>query len=350
MARLLAIALLALATAAALVAPPASATLPGRNGALVLVSVDSARDYYAGFVLRVGAGGSPVRRRFVCGYSWIGSGPFHPACARLGGLAISPDGRGVTLLAETYSREADEPLAHAWRVEDLVFGGPERWRWPLAAQPQPGLATLYEYEGLSWSPDGSQLVLARKRKEEYGPGKPDGLHLYDAAGQDRGQLVGGKAREPDWSASGEVAFVDGGDPPLVQGNLYRMRPGRAAVRLTQAGAADPSWSPDATKVAFARGCPLQGTLLTDDPCVYVVRASGGKPRLVARDASEPVWSPDGKQIAFLRPYQPDEASPTGRAVYTIVLKTGRQRRLLSSLDQMEVPGYGAFALAWLARR
>jgi dipeptidyl aminopeptidase/acylaminoacyl peptidase len=342
------------AVGALVVVAPAAATLPGRNGALVLLSVEGGRDYYTGSIVRVGARGRPLRRREVCGYSYVWNGPFHPACSSLDGLALSPDGRGVTLLAGTIAREQDELYTRSVWIEDLAFGGPERWRWPLAAQGPAGVR--YDYSGVAWSSDGRQLLVARNRTppaqtpNDAQRSVPDGIELFDANGQTHGQIVGGGAREPDWSARGEIAFIAGGNPPLRAGDLYRTRPGLPAIRLTTGGASDPSWSPDGTKLAFVRRCPPLRQLITDDPCTYVMRAEGGKPRLLARRASDPVWSPDGTRIALLRPYLPRGQDPntTGRALYVTTPRTGRQRRLTPALDNLDA-GYGASDLTWLTR-
>ena len=274
--------------ALAVVVSPAAATFPGRNGALVLIVVDEYRGDYSADLMRVGASGGPERRRSICGYSWVTHVPLHPECAYVKGLTPSPDGRGVTLVAGTFTRELDDAgTSSAW-VADLQFGGPERWRWPLVPTSEPAA-----HSHPRWSPDGSRLLLARTRQvpsqtpDDDGTEAPDGIELFSAGGQSQGKVLGGDAREPDWSAKGEIAYVRGGRWPLYPGVLYRTRLGGVPARVAKA-AASPSWSSDGAKLAFVRRCPPIRHLLTDDPCTYVVRAKGGKPRLVARKAENPV--------------------------------------------------------------
>ena len=75
--------------------------------------------------------------------------------------------------------------------------------------------------------------------------------------------------------------------------------GSGKVNLTNDPADDftPSWSPDGTKIAFARWDGGSGAE------VYVMNADGtGQTNLTNNpaDDSEPAWSPDGTKIAFTR--------------------------------------------------
>ena len=57
-------------------------------------------------------------------------------------------------------------------------------------------------------------------------------------------------------------------------------------------AADASWSPDGTQLAFTRPRPS-----TED--VVVVNADGTGERVLAANAGLPDWSPDGTKLAFV---------------------------------------------------
>jgi Tol biopolymer transport system component len=73
---------------------------------------------------------------------------------------------------------------------------------------------------------------------------------------------------------------------------------------------DPSWSPDGTKIAFTRSVrDTETNIVTNDPVkppeadVYKMDADGsGQTRLTYSKATEaqPTWSPDGTKIAFTR--------------------------------------------------
>jgi TolB protein len=92
--------------------------------------------------------------------------------------------------------------------------------------------------------------------------------------------------------NGRIAFIR-------DGNVWTMRPdGTGQRQLTTSGTArDPAWSPDGTKIAFARFSPTTGGAYD----IWVMRAGGGgKTRITTHAADEmfPAWSPDGRWIAF----------------------------------------------------
>jgi len=103
----------------------------------------------------------------------------------------------------------------------------------------------------------------------------------------------GAAALPAGAAShfinGKIAFTSTRDG---NSEIYLMNPnGTAQTRLTvdKAEDIDPAWSPDATRIAFAR-----------DEAICVISADGNHERLLTSKGSSrrPSWSPDGKRIAF----------------------------------------------------
>ena len=100
-----------------------------------------------------------------------------------------------------------------------------------------------------------------------------------------------------------VAVVSGTNGKLVvsasDGFIYVMKPdGSDRVRL--ATGTSPAWSPDGTKIAYARGSVGEAYV----EGIYVMNADGSDSRrLTPNDGASyhvPTWSPDGTKIAFSR--------------------------------------------------
>lgn len=66
---------------------------------------------------------------------------------------------------------------------------------------------------------------------------------------------------------------------------------------------DPAWSPDGTKIAYAKWGQNAG--------IYIMNADGSEAHQVYADPQDraPVWSPDGSQIAFYRRYDGNVMKP-----------------------------------------
>ncbi len=91
-------------------------------------------------------------------------------------------------------------------------------------------------------------------------------------------LGGGASAATSSGANGDVAFVRGS-------NVYLASTGSPVIT----GAADPSWSPDGTKLAVSRGGAIETCTVTACAPVALGSATG----------TEPSWSPDGTQIAYV---------------------------------------------------
>ena len=105
-----------------------------------------------------------------------------------------------------------------------------------------------------------------------------------------------------WNASGtRLAFVAAGRTgEMGIQQIFTMAANGSDVRqITQSTAfndSEPAWSPDGTRIAFAKGTPRLGAR-----DIYVVEVATGIETQVTTDVaddSNPTWSPDGRYIAF----------------------------------------------------
>jgi TolB protein len=140
----------------------------------------------------------------------------------------------------------------------------------------------------SWSPDGTKLVTAARRKSETS----EGLYVMNADGTNVRRVTprGREAQYASWSPAGDrIAFTYVGGGGF---DLYTIQPDGSDVRrLTRDGAAGENnwamWSPDGSKIAWGRG-----------DSVWVMNADGSDQRMVTDAGGVPgAWAP-GPFITF----------------------------------------------------
>lgn len=167
----------------------------------------------------------------------------------------------------------------------------------------------------AWSPDGRQIAFTRNEDVgEFMTHTDDDVFVMDADGDDVQQLTperdGRSSGQPAWSPDGrQIAYVhgpsvDSGVPSRFGGLFVMNADGSEVRRLTEGHAdTDPSWSPDGSEIAFTRGVNL-GSPTAANTDIWVTGPTGGAPRRLTRRAhlfeEAPAWSPDGSRIAFAR--------------------------------------------------
>jgi Tol biopolymer transport system component len=181
------------------------------------------------------------------------------------------------------------------------------------------------------------------------PSRFGDLFVMSAEGKDVRRLVRGPLRDPSWSPDGrEIVFTRGQN--LASQNrafmdLYVVGvAGDAPRRLTNTPEdfeTAPAWSPDGSRIAFARWTNL--TQFDGRATIHVMNRDTTGERLLLEHrhfASGPAslaWSPDGRTIAF-------ETSPSRdcTAVVLVGAGGGAVRRLTSCRGYFRV----ALAPAW----
>ncbi|MGH2674483.1 MAG: hypothetical protein ACRDKA_03540 [Actinomycetota bacterium] len=197
--------------------------------------------------------------------------------------AWSPDGDVLAFVSGTV--EASEP--ELWLVN--ADGSGAR---PIVRAPQ-----IVADSAPAWSPDGERIafIASERRGSAVWSVRPDGT--------DARRILEGSWRQLSWSPDGTRLVLIGfrgkaGDPGLfvVRAN------GVGLVRLASFEdlVAFPTWSPDGTRIAFMALDPAdQGLDYAYD--VFAMNADGtGLTRVTTWEGFDgfPTWSPDGERILF----------------------------------------------------
>ncbi len=77
--------------------------------------------------------------------------------------------------------------------------------------------------------------------------------------------------------------------------ISTIAPSGGTPKVLLRNASHPAWSPDGTKIAFARG----STSSPGHTDVWVANADGSGAKKILSNASSPTWSPNGKQLAYI---------------------------------------------------
>jgi len=251
---------------ALLEAAPGGATPPGRDGLVAFVSH-----------------GSPVSRDY-------------------GIVVARPDGRGLRVVTRNYRDRSP-----SWSPDGsrLVFERAGRL-FVIRSDGSglrlltPGLNRAYQP---AWSPDGRSVAFVRGRT----------IYVIRASGGAIRRVFQSESdslvSRPAWSPDGQwIAFALGDVDDAFSGIAVVSTTGDGFRYVTTGGDADyggdepdfdPDWSPDGTRIAFARTVWSCGSCDADQ--IFSVAADGSDARQITSDpsfdGSHPVWSPKGDRFA-----------------------------------------------------
>jgi Tol biopolymer transport system component len=249
---------------------------------------------------------------------------YHPDC-EVGGPRYSPDGTRIAFLMIRRIYPPNEP----WQTEPGIA---------VMASDGTGFgrrATGHSYAGLAWSPTGDQLLVERGFPTPNAS-RRGAIFLASPEGTELSQVTPEGSGAPDWSSTGEIAFVRYRDFPCTRlcSNVYLTRLGETPRRLTRRGGDAPSWSPHGTRLAFAR---FDGVRRRRG--IYVVRRDGRGLRQLTRGGYGPSWSPDGRWIAYLRAGDVYVVRRDGRVTRRLVDEpwNGFEGPQVTSLDWQPLP-------------
>lgn len=234
------------------------------------------------------------------------------------------------------------------------------------------LGDYLEWEGVQspqLSPDGRQIVYARRWVDKLNDRWESSLHVMNADGTRSRALVDGSS--PIWSPDGtRVAYTADGEPEGTQIWVRWMDAEGAATQVTRLTDSpdDIAWSPDGEWIAFRMLVPAsnswpiesklgklkpKGAEWTEAPRLvqrlnyrrdrigflgdgtqhlFVVPADGGTPRQITtgdHDAGAPQWMPDGRTIVFSSAPRVEDSEYLWRQsdIYAVDVNSGAVRQL-----------------------
>jgi Tol biopolymer transport system component len=267
----------------------------------------------------------------------IGNGPIY---FRVGGgdgvsriESIKPDGTGRDVVFPEDSPVHYSRIAFAPDGKRIAFDNVLQGEYGIETADPDGSDIVRLTDGVndswaSWSPDGTKILFSSTRYDQsiercmpgfpHEHGCPTDIYLMDADGSNVVRLTDDLASEyqPVWSPDGtRIAFARSlGDPQLSHPAIFTMDPDGTDARQISSGDGGsdfwPSWSPNGSQLVFA-------AIRREDWGIWTVNADGSNEERIFGGVgtgyvNNPVWSPDGSLIAFvgnpsIDDYSPDDA-------------------------------------------
>jgi Tol biopolymer transport system component len=146
---------------------------------------------------------------------------------------------------------------------------------------------------IEWSPDGKRLLVIGRY----------GLSVISVRAMSRRVVASGAISIARWAGKRTIVYERYN--PGFSSELWTIKPnGKGLRRLTSDGFGkfQPAWSPDGSRIAFARAS-VRGECMHCSFEIFVVAGNGSNPRRVCGAGlygGSPTWSPDGRRIAFAR--------------------------------------------------
>lgn len=213
-------------------------------------------------------------------------------CGRCQGVSWSPDGSQIAV-----GRYVGGPVGglNVWVVNAKT--GAMRQITHCQSEPACRTADYLDYSDVQWSPNGQKILFTRLGRNGVGSSvytvRPDGSDLTELK----------KLRDtidPQWSPNGHEIAVTGRGIEIANAD------GKDLTHLTAGVFA--AWSPDGTKLVYmapTRRRRLENLWFPGEG-VWTINMNGSERRLlyanppvIASGAGyRPIWSPDGRQITF----------------------------------------------------
>jgi Tol biopolymer transport system component len=159
--------------------------------------------------------------------------------------------------------------------------------------------------------------------------------------------------QPSWSPDGKrLAFarIAGlGTEDARWAIVVMSADGDSEVEVARAPAlgtyvSDPAWTPDGSKIAFSRESVSGDSFEQARFGIFQVAPNGGGARKLLDDGSEPAWSPDGGRLAFTSTRDHFgrscfEECTTSREIYVADADGSNERRLTTSRADDRSPAW-----------